>query len=1142
MRYNRYIVFISTLLIFQLSETIAQKYLNEGNRYYDRNLFEEAIPHYLKELEKGKSYTAKNEARERLASCYRLTGNFLEANEIYKKIVYTSNRNNKSENVLNYANSLKSSALYEEAAEQFQNYITLEPDDPMGPIYVKSCNMAQDWLNEEDEYFVQNLEMINTSESDFAPAYYNNGIVITSSREGGMRKFINLSDISNETATDLYYINLRNSNPQQPDITNMELLNSYLHDGSATFSKDGNEVYFTRTVMGKKDRKKNVILNSLQVFYSRKDPAGNWSEPVSAFSFNSNKYSIGQPSLSADGRTIYYISDMPGGHGETDVYYSEKQRDNNWGPPVNAGRSVNTFGHELAPFIHGNDTLFFSSDTHPGMGKLDIFYSVKKEGEWGEVFNMKPPVNSIGDDFSIVLSPCGNKGFFSSDRFNGYGKEDIYTLYREEPLTLEFNGPELRFPDHTLYNGLSFRISSEGVPETYTPEVKNGMFTHTLETDSLYRISIRKSGFSYDAISLKISRETENDSVFTAELQSRITPMVVHGTLTSPKQTIIKKTFPGDQKQKEPVEQSDTIIEYIPIPSAKILLSEENNTISQTVTNDQGNYELPEILENGKQYLLTAIKTEPEKALIVEEEPAESELETQVAEEPVVEEEPAESEPETQVAEEPVVEEEMKEDIPAENELAQAEDEGEAVKDHDDEGTKVDKGAAANREAAELENEDYMQIAGTVVSEKDKKKIPDVQIKVYSDDKLESEGATDTVGKFDLTVPVRELYDVDMNKKGYFHKQVKLTKGEAKNPETLQNIPMPPIVKHKSIGIPNIFFDLDKSDVKPESHRELNRLADFMKANPDVTIELNAHTDTRGSFYYNIKLSYQRAESVRAYLNEQGISDHRIIAQGFGESFPVVPNAITESDHSVNRRAEFSVTDTIGNDQWYISADEPLKTTGFMILHENVYSEKRPFTGNAPLPRGLFYRVKIAEFSKPVNYNAFKGLFPIVQQTNRDRNTYSYYAGLFTSLEDAEEGLEIIRRNFIDAEIEAYHNNRMISLNQSRVVKETSDEGDGTIYPGDGLVYTVQVGAYRREIWPSAVKKMRELAPRYELISIRDKSNIIYAIGSFSSYEEAFNTKASFAAEGHFSDAFVIAILDGRKIPIQEAKRMSGEE
>jgi len=388
--------------MLQVSETAAQKYMNEGDRYFDRNLFEEAIPHYLKELEKGKSYTVKNEARVKLASCYRLTGRFLEANEIYQKIVYASNRNNKSENVLSYANSLKSSALYEEAAEQFKQYIQLEPLDPMGPIYLESCYMAQEWLNEEDEFFVMNHEMFNTVESDFAPVYYDDGIVITSSREGSLRKFINLSDISNEAATDLYYINLLIPPDAQPEMTNMEGLNTFVHDGSATFSRNGNEVYFTRTVMGKKDRKTNMILNSLQVYHSRKDPAGNWSEPVSAFSFNSSKYSIGQPSLSADGKTIFFMSDMPGGFGETDIYYSEKQDDDSWGEPINTGRNINTFGHEIAPFIHGNDTLYFSSDTHPGMGKLDIFMSVKKDGVWGKVSNMKTPINSIGDDFGIV--------------------------------------------------------------------------------------------------------------------------------------------------------------------------------------------------------------------------------------------------------------------------------------------------------------------------------------------------------------------------------------------------------------------------------------------------------------------------------------------------------------------------------------------------------------------------------------------------------------------------------------------------------------------------------------------------------------------------------------------------------------------
>jgi len=1216
--------------MLQLSESAAQKFLNEGNRYYDRNLFEEAIPLYLKELDKGKSYSAKNEAREKLANCYRLTGRFLEANEIYKKIVYVSNRTNKSENVLNYANSLKSSALYEEAAEQFKEYIKREPDDPMGPIYLESCYMAQEWLDEADEYLVMNHEMFNTAESDFGATYYEDGIVITSSREGGMRRFINLSDNTGTTATDLYYINLLTIHGDQPEITNMEQLNSFTHDGVATFSRNGKEVYFTRTIMGKKDRKTNMILNSLQVFYSQKNQAGVWTEPVSAFNFNSAKYSIGQPSLSSDERTIFFISDMPGGFGKTDIYYAEKQRNGSWGEPINAGKEINTFGVELFPFIHGNDTLFFSSDTHPGMGKLDIFYSVKKDGKWGKVKNMKTPVNSIGADFGIVLTPNGNRGFFSSDRFNGYGKEDIYTLYREEPLEFELTGNKIRFPDHTIYNGLSFKISREGETNSHDLEYDNGFFSFELEEDSLYRLGIRKNRFSYDAIKLKITRDSIEE-MYTAELQSRISPMVVSGVLSEPRTVIKRNTVFEDRKKKVPVEQIDTITENIPVPSAEVFLSEEDVKINKAITDKEGNYDFPDVLQSGTKYLLTATRMElPEETDQSEELLAENQDQVNECEDMPAEKEdlPTEIEDPLTGNEEPSTE---NHEVPAEGEktstdtadlLAESEDlltenedltnanedftaesavENEVNKPGEEEDateynavqakedpvepeqayvTQAEQSATNGTTTKSLEDptyipeeylnqadqsaanttttaatpgdqqnaqeapkaakeESYMNLTGTVLSEEDKKAISDVKIKVYSEDILESEGATDTRGEFDLAVPVRERYDVDMNKEGYFHKQVQLTKEEAARPEALQGVTMPPIEKNRTMELRNILFDLDKSSIRPESYRELNRLADFMKENPGVIVQLNAHTDTRGNFYYNIQLSQKRAASVKRYLQQQGIAETRLIAQGFGESFPVVPAAVREDDHLRNRRVEFSVTDRHGNKQWYFSADKPVHTKGFIISDENIYSEKRPFTKDAVLPKGLFYRIKIVELGGPVQYNAFKGLFPVVQQFNQHNKCYGYYAGLFTSLDDAETGLEIIKRNFLDAEIEAFYNNRKIKVSESLALAGNPTVGETAGHAGQEFFYAIQIGAFKRSLNPSQEREMKAVAPMLDLITLEDKSNVVYALGSFRSYEEAFNAKKTYAVGDAISGAYVIAVLNGKKISIREAKNIA---
>ncbi len=281
----RHIIALLILLVIPARVILAQKYLREGDRYYDRNLFEEAIPFYLKEMKKGHG-RYRNEAREKLASCYRLTGRFLEAAEEYKQILDKSSRLSKPENYLNYANSLKNGAKYAEAAQQFEKYIKLAPNDPMGKVYLESCYMAQKWLDEIPQYTVKNVEGINSPEPDFAPAFYDNGIIFTSSRQGSTRKFINFSGSIGVVNTDLYYANLREPDEKDP-VQKIPGLDSFMHDGDATFSADGRQVYFTRTITGDKNRKSNTVLSSLQVFYSEKGQDGTWSEPVSAFEFNS---------------------------------------------------------------------------------------------------------------------------------------------------------------------------------------------------------------------------------------------------------------------------------------------------------------------------------------------------------------------------------------------------------------------------------------------------------------------------------------------------------------------------------------------------------------------------------------------------------------------------------------------------------------------------------------------------------------------------------------------------------------------------------------------------------------------------------------------------------------------------------------
>lgn len=510
----------------------AQLYSSKGDRYFDKNLFQEAIKYYQLEIKNGKKNTI-DYAMIKLADCYRLLGEFELAEETYKKILEKKRNQEDPFNYINYGKTLKNSAKYAEAKEQFEIYIKLKPQDKMGPILLHSCDSAQLWLDQTIGKEVTNVEKINTPYSDFSPLLVNPfELIFSSSRPNSKKSFISFNGGMEVNRTDLYKINLYSlSEKQKINPTNLAGFNSALHEGPATFSADQNEVYFTRTVKGTKNKKRNEVLSSLQIFYSKKDSSGKWSEPVSAFSFNSYTYSVGHPSLSKDGESLYFISDMPGGYGKTDIYYIEKNEAGKWvEEPVNAGEEINTFGHELFPYIANNNTLYFSTDGNYGMGQLDIFISKKNGKNWEKATNLKPPFNSIGNDFGISIDDLYSRGFFSSDRFNGIGAEDIYSFSEEEvPTSLSLIKNELRIKNNSIFDGITYKLIEPLTGKEEKIKLDGEWFLFNLQKNTKYILSVRKNRMLYNKIHILLNQDESN--YVNLEIESESKDFSLEGTV-----------------------------------------------------------------------------------------------------------------------------------------------------------------------------------------------------------------------------------------------------------------------------------------------------------------------------------------------------------------------------------------------------------------------------------------------------------------------------------------------------------------------------------------------------------------------------------------------------------------------------------
>ena len=497
---------VSILSIFVLLGTLSysQRNMEKGDRLFDLNKYEEAIPYYEKEIKtaKGKDRRA---ATLKLADSYRLMNEFEAAEKEYKQLI---SRGGGKDAIFSYGMALKAAAKYAEAKEEFLRYNELDPEDPRGMLYARSCDSAQRWLDAEPNYDVFELMEFNTAGPEIAPTFYKGGLLFSSERKGGNKPFVSFEGGSNDVMLDLYFVELDGTqNSLYNEIFFFPDVNTDKHEGPASFSPDGREMYYTKTVAGQRlDKGDAVVEHTLQVFYSFIVGDTVWSDPISALPFNSLEYSVMHPAISPDGRKIFFASDMPGGYGGTDIYVAYKKEDGEWTKAYNLGPEVNTFGFELYPFYDGKGHLYFSSNGLPGMGRLDIFKSsFDSLYGWSHIDNMKVPVNSIGDDICYVDDGSGERGFIVSNRINGTGNDDIYVFNKLDPLMLEFENGALRIQDNSLYTGLAFKVKNmQSGSSEYLEVDDEGYFYYEPEPGVEHVLSVRKNMFLVNKINFRV--------------------------------------------------------------------------------------------------------------------------------------------------------------------------------------------------------------------------------------------------------------------------------------------------------------------------------------------------------------------------------------------------------------------------------------------------------------------------------------------------------------------------------------------------------------------------------------------------------------------------------------------------------------
>ena len=549
-----------------ISTTAQQSLLKIAEHHYDNLSYVKAIDAYEQALLKnGIGSGDATSARIKLADSYCKIQDNGNAERVFRELFSEGTELSGDNSIvyLKYAQVLASNGKYQESQSMYDTYNEKVQNDPRGKGFSKLYNDISVLSKNAACYNVDYLS-INTTAADFSPSYFRNGLVFVSNRNNssGVRRVFQWSETP---FLDLFFLediaalggssaaglggstiadnskgrkrrksgvvgNDEYTSPTANDSktigsyggTNISLgygygdrpvteserfsgsINSKYHEGPSAFFKDGQRVIFTRNnfVKGKATAGSDGI-NKLKLYIANAEKNG-WSD-IAELPFNSNDYSSGHPALSPDEDYLFFASDMPGGFGGTDIYYT-KIDNGNWSQPFNLGPKINTKGNEMFPYVDENGSLYFSSEGLPGLGGLDIFFvQLNDVTVQGNPINLGTPINSSRDDFGMLTDGLRKSGYFSSNRKRGGDDDDIYKFERECELQegcdliLAVYDAETKIP----LDNVEIKYSdASGVIEEVFTNADGSVTLENLDENMEYTFSASRDGYSGNIVSL----------------------------------------------------------------------------------------------------------------------------------------------------------------------------------------------------------------------------------------------------------------------------------------------------------------------------------------------------------------------------------------------------------------------------------------------------------------------------------------------------------------------------------------------------------------------------------------------------------------------------------------------------------------
>lgn len=883
-------IFLFTF-IFSFASFFGQ--LEKGDSYYANGEYANAITAF-KKVRKSESAAKKDrlEALIKLGNSYKKINDYANAEEAYREASTIKAKAPAGvDYVYNYAQVLKANGKYAEAIEQYNNYLKTAPNDANAKRSLVFVQALKDNVKKPVEYTVKTVSNINTKYSEFSPVVMKDKLMFVAERTEFNFTEFRVNNYNGSPYLNMYKAELKDGKVgKEKELA--KNFNNEFYNGPACLSADGNTLYFSQV-----NFKSGVTANQSYIFTATRNK-DNWKDSK-RINIGADEYSVAHPCISPDNSVLYFTSNMPGGFGGKDLYMTRRSGIT-WTKPVNLGPEINTSGDEMFPTMRKDGILFFSSTGHPGYGGLDIFTAQKVGNNWTVIRNEGMELNSNADDFGVTFLN-DSVGYFASGRKGGSGSDDIYMYtFRSKAMTISGKvllTDNLSDPAKNIY--IRLKDASGNVIDSIRTD-ENGFFEFkNLNSDLVYLATLDESDPS---LAGKARFYLANKDVV-----HRVTTQVG-------KDRFVFKNLPIDASSLPDLFTDDNLT------LAGNLLYVDNNT-NKPIKNSRLK------LVNDFGDVLEYVTTNEFGAFVFRKIPSDQNYMISIEESDI--------------------------DLPLGTRVLLTNKNGKELKSFlvgkDKFNFRIINADKSLLKEMEVDDAELLMGLNGYMYDQDKKPIANTKIKVKEEGSNKVfDWTTDAMGKFNfknLDADKNYLFETEegdpalsgarrifiANAAGKLIRMLDIVNGkftfkiidadkaqmgsfEVDDP-WLQALDM----KGKKNGAPLTIVEsilYASGDFKPDAAGQsiLDKVSSVLTSNPELSIEIISHTDSRSSDSFNLTLSKKRAQTAVDYIAGKGIDSKRLKAIGLGETKLLnrCSNGVncSEDEHKINRRTEFKITET----------------------------------------------------------------------------------------------------------------------------------------------------------------------------------------------------------------------------------------